>query len=931
MKRVLSIILASFLVVSAASAAWWNPFDWFQPKLTATSQLFTWVFKSGTTFIEPLSGYTPSTTDIWIARTATSTQYCFRDGTCMTTASSGASSGNIFNQWLDTTNTPTFAGLNASTTNVGTLHIYTDFTTDDTGLVTNLNADQLDSQTGAYYLDWDNFTNKPATSTSFLALGDLSDVATTSAPLFSLLALQADGTYDSISTSTFKIAYTDIVGTPSLFSGSWDDLTKKPATSTVLTLLDSDKRISVINATTTNADTLVVYTGSTFPANDIVDSEVSDTLTASDLVAGSSVVADAEVDDNITVTNLKGAWQKYTTLTFPASIITPTTTNASIFVSGHTTTTQSLTVGNLTAADCDVKAVTSLGLLYCGTDATGGGGSGGSNWTNNLRGLMYHTTTSDDILLGGTATTTDVKLEVIGNIKLGGNASTTGYFAVGTGAPLTGMGAGDLFVGDDATITGNFEISGNATTTGVAYLGGLRTGIINDFFDAACSVTNQFATDISDSGTFTCTALDTSGTWSGNAATASDLAGCTDCISTPEIADVYLLNNGDNGTGLFTFSDLRPSVLNATTTNIDTLTLFKGISGNASTTGWFNVGTTDVVSALGALIGAGDIYAAGDATITRTLSATTIEVNDDLITDFTGTNLTVTNGILSASGGGGVNDWVVEFPAPNQALAPTSTNNLTGIFVNASSTITTLRSDSLTVTGLTSGGVVYGGGSAAALTASGVLTNGQLLIGDGSGAPTAAALTDGTAYGIDVVNGAGSIELRVDTTEMDTLTWSDAANASNLWTFDLSGTDPTMLAKSGGFLFGGTGEFEGNASTTGSLVVGTAKGINLVSSGSLFVSGNSRVAGNATTSGWFNVGTTDVVNTLGSLIGAGDLFVGRNATTTGDLTISGGDLNPNGAMLTIGGIATTTATTTIWGAKFYKPNKESPTTTIEFL
>jgi len=61
--------------------------------------------------------------------------------------------------------------LNATTTNVGTLHVYTDFTTDDTGLVTNLNADQLDSQTGSYYIDWDNFINKPATST-ILALLD---------------------------------------------------------------------------------------------------------------------------------------------------------------------------------------------------------------------------------------------------------------------------------------------------------------------------------------------------------------------------------------------------------------------------------------------------------------------------------------------------------------------------------------------------------------------------------------------------------------------------------------------------------------------------------------------------------------------------------------------------------------------------------------
>ncbi|HOW28443.1 MAG TPA: hypothetical protein PK876_08080, partial [Elusimicrobiota bacterium] len=60
-------------------------------------------------------------------------------------------------------------------------------------------------------------------------------------------------------------------------------------------------------------------------------------------------------------------------------------------------------------------------------------------------------------------------------------------------------------------------------------------------------------------------------------------------------------------------------------------------------------------------------------------------------------------------------------------------------------------------TSLTSGGILYGNGTSA-IGALGVLTNGQLLIGDGSGAPTAATLL-GSSTGVIVTNGAGSIIL----------------------------------------------------------------------------------------------------------------------------------------------------------------------------
>ena len=60
-------------------------------------------------------------------------------------------------------------------------------------------------------------------------------------------------------------------------------------------------------------------------------------------------------------------------------------------------------------------------------------------------------------------------------------------------------------------------------------------------------------------------------------------------------------------------------------------------------------------------------------------------------------------------------------------------------------------------TSLTDGGVLLGSGTGA-ITATAVLTNGQLLIGDNSGDPTVATLT-GTSNQVTVTNGAGSITL----------------------------------------------------------------------------------------------------------------------------------------------------------------------------
>jgi len=275
------------------------------------------------------------------------------------------------------------------------------------------------------------------------ALGDLSDVATTSAALYSLLALQSTGVYDSIATSTFNIAYSDLVGAPSLFSGSWDDLTSKPATSTVLSLLDSDSRIATLNATTTNVGALTVYTSAIFPSASIAwSSLVVPTSTTDQLPEGVSNLyyTDARVGDFIDASSTIQAYFSNAATAFgwgnhaiqnyldkdtdtyvetesdPVWIADPIYTDhrfATLYASSTlmtSATTTHLAVTGLFAASCDVKSTTD-GVFYCGTDATGAGATGAA-WEKytglaSPSSIITPTTTNASVFIDGHTTSTE--------------------------------------------------------------------------------------------------------------------------------------------------------------------------------------------------------------------------------------------------------------------------------------------------------------------------------------------------------------------------------------------------------------------------------------------------------------------------------------------------------------------------------------------
>lgn len=150
--------------------------------------------------------------------------------------------------------------------------------------------------------------------------------------------------------------------------------------------------------------------------------------------------------------------------------------------------------------------------------------------------------------------------------------------------------------------------------------------------------------------------------------------------------------------------------------------------------------------------------------------------------------------------------------------------------VNGTAKIGTLNGPVLATAGvlsaysLTSGGILYGNGTDA-IQAMPVLTNGQLLIGDGSGAPTAATLT-GTANRVTVTNGAGSITLSgpqdLHTAASPTFA---SLNLTSPLTVANGGTGVNTLT-SGGILYGnGTSGIQALAvMTDGQLLIGDGSG-----------------------------------------------------------------------------------------------------------
>ena len=207
------------------------------------------------------------------------------------------------------------------------------------------------------------------------------------------------------------------------------------------------------------------------------------------------------------------------------------TLGADLTVAGNTTF--SGITGSTQCLQVNSSGVVSGTGAACGS----GGGGGDSVWSRNATtALISHPTTTDFVAIGLTSTTTHAKLTVSGLTH-----STGGFLS-------------------------------SAASSTIAFLR------VPNFLGATTSLIDTLSVGTSfiiDANTFD--SLTDDATLDNNS---GDLrvvdVTCTDCLSSTEIGDEYLFNTGDTGTGLYIFTDLRSTSVNATSSMIGTLNLNGG-------------------------------------------------------------------------------------------------------------------------------------------------------------------------------------------------------------------------------------------------------------------------------------------------------------------------------------------------------------------
>lgn len=138
-------------------------------------------------------------------------------------------------------------------------------------------------------------------------------------------------------------------------------------------------------------------------------------------------------------------------------------------------------------------------------------------------------------------------------------------------------------------------------------------------------------------------------------------------------------------------------------------------------------------------------------------------------------------------------------------------------------------------------------------------------------------LTEST-QGIDFTDGgAGStLTISLDTTEVDATTWSDGANSSNTWTFDLDTTDFNMVASNGLMTFSDAVTVTDTLTANNGIDLGTSNSITgttglTIGGGTETVAINSSdwdIDATGVMSGIGNIGSDGVVTATGFTIGS---------------------------------------------------------------
>lgn len=292
--------------------------------------------------------------------------------------------------------------------------------------------------------------------------------------------------------------------------------------------------------------------------------------------------------------------------------------------------------------------------------------------------------------------------------------------------------------------------------------------------------------------------------------------------------------------------------------------------------------------------------------------------------DFTTASLTSSDGTISFVAGAGTLDLsatvsgALMFAADSGAPATPAADTITlaggtNIATVATSNTVTFNFDGTLpvssggtgATNLTDGGILLGSGSGA-ITATSQPTDGQLLIGSTGVDPVLATLTEGT--GIDITNGAGSITVAVDTTEIGNIPTSfptdsgTATPSGNALTvtgsggISTSGSGATITIDGSG-IAGGITTLAGDTGTATGTTVTIAGGTGITTSAT-----SSTVTVNLDTPVTVPDGGTGQTSfTDGSvLLGNGTNAIDEVTLTNGRILIGSTGANPVAAYLTEG-------------------------------
>lgn len=140
------------------------------------------------------------------------------------------------------------------------------------------------------------------------------------------------------------------------------------------------------------------------------------------------------------------------------TISTNIATDGTLSVTGRATTTASLVVGDTQPGPFDLGT----GDFYVGAQATTSGNLGLGQGSASDDDSLYFDADSSEWL--SWLNTRDL-FSLSDDLEVSGNATATTRLVVGTTNPSGAVGAGDLFVGGDATTTGSIYVGDTASTT----------------------------------------------------------------------------------------------------------------------------------------------------------------------------------------------------------------------------------------------------------------------------------------------------------------------------------------------------------------------------------------------------------------------------------------------------------------------------------